>query len=258
MPFKPQSFGWFHIAVILSNMKNERYIAQRHSRANWSPDECTRRLCVFPRLIANSPWRMHSHCYLCSHLCLNLSCKLQTVLALKSLAFLRAVRTHQELDVRWKAASQARLLTVPTARTPRSGLPRQSKKSANTSGYVVWTEGIAHAQSGATGKQFEVSLIPGNQIGFLPALTRTPQLQSLMAPVTDTFTSHAEETTKQGGFVTPITKFLHCGHEAWNGSKRLPRREAVTYGQGGVGTADGEAAAAFTLLLAVASCTMLS
>lgn len=186
---------------------------------------------------------MHSHCYLCSHLCLNLSWKLQTVLAVQSLAFSRAVRTLQDLDGRGKAALQALWLTVPTARTLCSGQAKQCKHSAHTSAFVLWADGIADVQSGATGKQFEVPLVPGNQAGFLPVLTRTPP----MAPTADTFVSHAEGTTWQGGFVTT---FLHCGHAAWNGSERLPRRGAVTHGQGGVGTADG-GAAAFTLLLAV-------
>lgn len=59
------------------------------------------------------------------------------MLGLKSLAFLRAAGTLQELDVRGKAALQARPLTVPTAGTPCSGQARESKNSANTSGYVV-------------------------------------------------------------------------------------------------------------------------
>lgn len=143
LPFKPQSFEWFHIAVIPSNTKNERYIAQRKLQSKLIACLGTG---VLPRFISNSPWRMPSHCHLCSHLCLNLSCKLQTVLPLKSLAFLSAVRTFQELEVRGKAALQARPLTVPTARAPWSGQPRQSTNSANTSGHVVWAEGIAHAQ----------------------------------------------------------------------------------------------------------------
>lgn len=184
---------------------------------------------------------MHSHCYLCSHLCLNLSWKLQTVLAVQSLAFSRAVRTLQDLDGRGKAAWQALWLTVPTARTPCSGQAKQTfcthqcfcslsrwncRCTIRSNRKAVW---------GPTGSREPSRIL---------ACTNS---DAPMAPTADTFVSHAEGTTWQGGFVTT---FLHCGHTAWNGSERLPRRGAVTHGQGGAGTADG-GAAAFTLLLAV-------
>lgn len=173
LPFKPQSFGGFHVAVILPKRRMSLTLHRETPEQFGVWLNALLGAGIFPRLISKT-WRMHSHCYLCSHLCLNLSCKLQTALAVQSLAFPRAVRTLQELDDRGKAASRVLRLTVPIAGTPCSGQAKQSKHSANTRAFVLWADGTAHAQSGATGKQSEVPLIPGNQAGFLPVLTQTP------------------------------------------------------------------------------------
>lgn len=161
---------------------------------------------VFPGLISNRPWRIHSHCYLRSHFCLNLSWKLQTVLAFKSLAFLLG---HSRS---WMSEEKQH------HRHPCSQCPQQEPCSVDRQDEKKFCK---HQWSCCLSRWNCTCTIRSNRrAAWGPTDSRESDRilactnSDTTAAVTDgiyywDFVSHTEETTQQGRFVTSITTFLH-------------------------------------------------